>query len=213
MSDTYNEALLNCDVYREYLKTQPDTIENREYWDVNNCSLFFDSIIIEPVFGFHIDSNNMEVIGTWKEQSQSELYSNMDIEINIDSSFEETGYGALPLFKNKLSKTFNVLNNYDVDVLARNARHNYYTNLENTNANQNMIILNTTTDNTIWKEAYKAFLESWITLEGGSLVLFDSIGNYNSKGIRAVQSFEGQSTHQKQAIKEILSENSCWYCK
>lgn len=213
MSDTYNEVLLNCDVYREYLKTQPDTIENREYWDVNNCSLFFDSIIIEPVFGFHIDSNDMEVIGTWQEQSQSELYSNMDIEINIDSSFEETGYGALPLFKNKLSKTFNVLNNYDVDVLARNARHNYYTNSENINANQNMIILNTTTDNTIWKDAYKAFLESWITLEGGSLVLFDSVGNYNSKGIRAVQSFEGQNTHQKQAIEEILSENSCWYCK
>ena len=48
---------------------------------------------------------------------------------------------------------------------------------------------------------------------GGRLVLFDSVGNYNSKGIRAVQSFESQSTHQKQAIEEILSKNSCWYCE
>ena len=213
MSDTYNEALLNCDVYREYLKTQPDTIDNREYWDTNNCSVFFDSVIIEPVFGFHVDSNNMAVIGTWQQQSQSELFSNMDIEIHIDSTFEDSGYGALPLFKNRLAKTFNVLSNYDVDVLARNARHNYYVDRANSTANENMTILNTTNENTIWKDAYKAFLDSWITLEGGSLVLFDSVGNYDTKGIRAIQSFEGQNTHQKQAIEEILSENSCWYCK
>jgi hypothetical protein len=214
---TYNEALLNCDIYREYLKTQPDTTDNINYWTDNNCDVLFDSVIIEPVLGDYIENSDMQTIGNWGLQLENELFVNFNLELNVTSTFTESGDSALSTFENKITNTFNNLSNYDVNIIGHNARHNYYIEGESgkeiSNYRKNIIKMNNTVENDIWKDAYQTFLQTWIDKGGNSLILFNSVESNEDYGVRSLQSNEDQNSHQKRAVEDILSENGCWICK
>lgn len=214
---TYNSALLNCEIYREYLKTQPDTTSNIEYWENNNCDVFFSNLIIEPVLGDYITSENMVTIGSWDDDSDTSLFVNFEQELFTDSTFEDSSLGAVDIFTNTLSDTISILNNYDINLSSRNFRHNYYvsgaSNNQISESRQNMITLNTDFTSNVWNQAFDNIFENWINLGGESLILFNHVESNEDNGVRALQSNEDQETQLKEAVNSIFNNYDCWSCQ
>lgn len=185
-----NETLLECDIAREKLKKYPETLDNKLYWENNNCSVFIDRVSINPKLADYLTEQNILEMKTWNDETETELFNKMEQELNISSIFREDNLSAIDLHNYKLLNLIQEIKNYNIDVISTGI----YSNFNSEELKSLMNKIKNSQNNNLWYNTYTNYLNSWKENGGNELII-------SSKEIK----YDNNDQQQK-AIKDYIEK-------